>query len=230
MVSDGRYIKSEGHFKCYACEALSSQFADRLDFNQFYLSLHPDAVKDEFLRVASLYLFLVKRGDWYVNIQGSDPVVDYLTNSFKLVALFSLVESLSAERHVDFYEWLTMQDRDGSFPIADKRALSPLYREYKLAYGSIWRCVTFFDRLPSAHKEALCGAIKIKGKPLGSVRKVAEFLYNLRSKFVHEGQLALHISGSAVASVRAGIDTQLSMDVLSEAFEQGVLAHFRSRM
>jgi hypothetical protein len=230
MVSDGRYIKSEGYFKCCAYEALSFHFADRARFDQFYLSLHPDAVKDEFLRVASLYLFLVKRGDWHVNIEGLGPVVDYLTNSFKLVALFSLVESLSAEKYVDFYEWLIMQDREGNFPIADRRALSPLYQEYKLSHGSVRRCVTFFDRLPSTHKEALCHAIKVNGKPLGSVKKVAIFLYDLRSKFVHEGQLSLHVSERRVTSVRAGIETQLSMDVLSEAFEQGLLAHFRSRI
>jgi hypothetical protein len=230
MVSDGRYIRSEGHFKRYAREALSSHFADKAHFDQFYQSLHPDAVKDEFLRVTSLYLFLVKRGDWYVNIQGSDRVVDYLTNSFKLVALVSLIESLSAEKYVDFYDWLTRQDQEESFPIPDKRALSSLYQSYKHVHGSIRGCVTFFDRLPPAYKKALCRAIRINGKPLDSVKKVARFLYDLRSKFVHEGRLALHVSESPVTSVRAGIETQLSMDALCEAFEQGVLGHFRSRI
>jgi len=228
MVSDGRYVRSEERFKCYACEALSSQFADRVLFDQFYSSLYPDALKDEFLRVASHYLFLVKRGDWYVNIRGPDQVVDYLTNSFKLVALFSLIESLSTEEYMDFYEWLTKKDREGSFPIANKQTLSALYREYKLAYGSIRRCVTFFDRLPCTQKNVLCHAIKFNGQPLGSVKKVAQFLYDLRSKFVHQGQLVLHVSELPVMSVKAGIKTQLSMGALSEAFEQGMLAHFRS--
>src|SRR5512138_2406781 len=125
MVSDGRYIRGEEHFKSYAWDALSSHFEDRTHFDRFYQSLHPDTVKDEFLRVASFYLLLVKRGDWHLNIVGPNPVVDYLTNSLKLVALFSLIESLSSESYVDFYEWLIMADREASFPIADKRALLP---------------------------------------------------------------------------------------------------------
>jgi len=89
----------------YAKSALSSQFRDASAFDAFYAAL-TDEQKDEFLRVGSSYLFLVKQGNWHVEVEGSNPVIDYFTNSFKLVSLFSLIESLSSEKHRDFYEWL----------------------------------------------------------------------------------------------------------------------------
>lgn len=62
MVSDGRYIADEPAFTRYAYIALKSHFQDRAAFNQFYASLPDAATKDEFLRVSSFYLFLVKQG------------------------------------------------------------------------------------------------------------------------------------------------------------------------
>ncbi|MBI1815883.1 MAG: hypothetical protein HYR72_12965 [Deltaproteobacteria bacterium] len=229
MVSNGRYVRDEEKFKRYAYAALASRFQNnRASFEHFYSSLPSAATKDEFLRVTSFYLFLVKQGDWRVAVEGSDPVIDYLTNTFKLVAFFSLVESLSDEGHQDFYEWLCGEDPERTFPVGDPAALRTLYERYKASYGSVRRCIAFFDRLPQPRKEALCNAIHLDGIPVSSIKKVAEFLYDLRSKFVHEGRLALQVSDTSVFSQRKEkvVRTELTITGLLEAFEEGVLAYF----
>ena len=228
MGSDGRYIANEVAFKRYAYTALMSRFPDQARFDDFYASLDGPVIKDEFLRVTSFYLFLVKRGEWQVTVEGSAPVVDYLSTSFKVVALFALIESLSDKQHQDFYSWLCSKDTKTTLPIPDPAALSKLNEEYKVTYGSIRRCVTFFNRLPSERQQALCSAIKVDGKPLSSIKKVAEFLYDLRSKFVHEARLVLSLVGYTALSLKGEkvVQIDLSVETLLEAFEEGVLAYF----
>lgn len=227
-MSDGRVV-DEAAFKRYAYTALMSRFPDKAGFEDFYASLDGPVIKDEFLRVTSFYLFLVKRGEWHVTVEGSAPVVDYLSTSFKVVALFALIESLSDEQHQDFYGWLCSKDTKTTFPIPDQAALSKLNEEYKVSYGSIRHCVTFFSRLPPERQQALCSAIRSGGKPLASIKKVAEFLYDLRSKFVHEARLVLQLSSLMAFSMKGQtvVETELSIETLLEAFEEGVLAYFR---
>jgi len=205
-----------------------SRFPAQTGFDDFYASLDGPVIKDEFLRVTSFYLFLVKRGDWHVSVEGSAPVVDYLSTSFKLVALFGLIESLSNEQHQDFYGWLCSKDTKTTFPIPDPAALSKLNEEYKSTYGSIRRCIAFFNRLPSERQQALCSAIRVDGKPLASIKKVAEFLYDLRSKFVHEARFVLSLVGYTALSMKGEkvVQIDLSVETLLETFEEGVLAYF----
>ena len=228
MVSDGRYVADEVTFKRYAYTALESRFPNQAAFDNFYASLGDPVIRDEFLRVTSFYLFLVKRGEWHVSVEGSAPVVDYLSTSFKVVALFALIESLSNEQHQDLYGWLRSKDAKMTFPIPDAAALSKLNEEYKAAYGAIRRCVAFFKRLPSERQQALCSAITVNGKPLASIKKIAEFLYDLRSKFVHEGRLVLSLVGYTALSMKRDkvVQIDLSLETLLEAFEEGVLAYF----
>ena len=229
MVSDGRDVAGEVTFKQYAYTALMSHFADRAAFDDFYASLENPTIKDEFLRVAAFYLFLVKRGDWHVAVDGSAPVVDYLTNSFKVVALFALIESLSDTNNQDLSLWLLSRDAHTTFPIADPAALLKLNEDYKATYGSIRRCVAFFSGLKPDRQRALCEAIRVDEKPLASIRKVAEFLYDLRSKFVHEARLVLSLGGFTALSSKGQkvVETNLSVETLLEVFEEGVLAYFR---
>jgi hypothetical protein len=118
------FLKRESYMRGHAASALSSQFRDAAAFDAFYAALSDDQ-KDEFLRV------------------DSNPLIDYFTNSFKLVSLFSLIESLSPEKHQDFYEWLGHVG-EGFYPIAGKGALKQLHDRYKATFGSIRRCVAFF--------------------------------------------------------------------------------------
>ena len=221
-----RYLRRESYMRKYAATAFESQFPDAMAFDVFYDRLG-DEEKDEFLRVASTYLFLVKHGDWHVDVEGASPVIDYFTNSFKLVSLFSLIESLSADAHQDFNEWL-VQAGEEIYPIKDKAALRKLHDRYKVTFGSIRRCVAFFERLPPMRQEELRDALKVEGAPTGSVKEVAQFLYNLRSKFVHEGEFVLDIANVPVMSKHksASTLTSLSMPKLLRVFEEGVIAHF----
>ncbi len=77
-------------------------------------------------------------------------------------------------------------------------------------------------------QQALCNAIRVDGKPLASIKKVAEFLYDLRRKFVHEARLVLQLSSFPALSMRGqlAVETELSIDALLEAFEESVLGYF----
>ncbi|MFZ1803887.1 MAG: hypothetical protein WAU05_08180, partial [Nitrospira sp.] len=84
MIKKYRYC-DDNVYKDDAFLALSSQFKDnRENFESFYSSLKDSELKDEFLRVGSMYLFFVKCGDWHVDVARSKSAIDYLTNSFKL--------------------------------------------------------------------------------------------------------------------------------------------------
>ena len=134
-------------YKDDACRALSSQFKTYQNFESFYASLKDCEAKDEFLRICSSYLFFVKNGDWHVNVPRSNPVIEYFANSFKLVALLAIIESLSDKKNVDFFCWLATKEQNGLFPITDRSQLQKLDDEYKSTYGSIRRCKSFFAKL-----------------------------------------------------------------------------------
>lgn len=223
-----RYIADETTWKKDAYLALSSHFSSYEDFERFYSSLGDSETKNEFLRAAAFYLFFVKSGNWHVYVDRSNPVIDYITNSFKLATLFSLIESLSDKKYKDFYQWLCNEVSDSDFQIVDQAMLSNLYERYKDTYGSVRRCKAFFDNLPSARQKVLCSAIKIGEHPLDSVTKVAEFLYDSRSKFMHEAQMVLELgSGIHFSRLRNKVvQSTLSIDVLLESVEEGILAYF----
>jgi hypothetical protein len=213
-------------FKPLAETVFSNHLGGKVGFEHFYDGL-TDEEKDLFLGVASKYVYLVKNGDWRVELEDCEPVIDYFTNSFKLVSLFSLIESLSSEKYEDFYEWLQKQE-DEIFPIPDQSKLKSLYEEYKKTYGSIRRCVRFFERLPPTRQIELRSGLMVRGKPVSEIRAVAEFLYNLRSKFVHQGEFVLEIASIPMMSSHKNAETMTDMPIstLLRAFEQGVLAYF----
>lgn len=71
-------------------------------------------------------------------------------------------------------------------------------------------------------------ALKVNRDPAKSVKEVAQFLYNLRSKFVHEGEFVLDIAHVSVMSrhKNANTLTSPSMPKLLQVFEEGVIVHF----
>ncbi len=91
-----RYVDYEENYKKDAYDALKSHFDSWEKFEHFYNSLSTTSIKDEFLRVTCFYRLLVKKGDWHV--EGSEQVIGYLTNSFKVIALTAIIESLSGIR------------------------------------------------------------------------------------------------------------------------------------
>ena len=145
--------RKEAIFK-YCFEGLRDQFASQQELDEWFQRIESDEKKDLFLRVASYYAALVKCGDWHVTLPGSDPVIGYLTNSYKYMAIFSLIESLSDLNYVDFYQYLERKDTGAQFPL-DKKDLDGLYRRYKKEYGAIRRCIAFFEGLSPRRKNTL---------------------------------------------------------------------------
>lgn len=227
MAADSRYVQNEISYLPVAKIALVNQFRSPEDFQAFYDGIATPARKNQFLRATSFYYYMVKQGDWVVNAPDCDPIVDYFTNSYKAVGIFAIIESLSDESHQDFHSWL-QSNRDSAVPIPDIAALNVLHDKYKLTYGSIRRCVSFFNRLSAERQAELCGAVQINRRPLESIKKLAEFLYNTRSKFVHEAEVVLQLSGSTYHfGQKNPVHTKLTMPLFFSAFEEGLVAYFR---
>lgn len=211
-------------------QALSSQFKDRKEFESFYSSLNGSELRNEFLRIGSAYLFFVKNGDWHVTVQRSNPVIEYFTNSFKLVALLAIVESLSGKENIDFYDWLLEQDQRDLFPIVDGKRMRKLYDEYKQDYGSIRRCKDFFVNLPPQTQKKLRESIIIDNKPVETIQRFVSMIYQIRSRFAHESDAALEVSDIWCFSMEKNkrVAWNFPMKLLQQAFEEGVVTHFRN--
>ena len=226
MLSDHRYLKNEAAFLPIAQIALLHHFESEADFNVFYRSIGKPERKNQFLRASAVYYYLVKNGDWIVSAPDCNPLIDYFTNSYKTVGIFAIIESLSDESHQDFHRW--MQSRPVNiFPIARSTDLELLHKEYKLTYGSIRRCISFFSRLSANRQADLCSSVEIDEKPVQSIKALAEFLYNIRSKFVHEAEFVLQMSGDMHHfGHKKLIRTKLTMPHFYSAFEEGLIAYF----
>jgi len=226
-TKDLRYLNAKEKFLEYAFLALGTHFECRYDFIQYFDSIGEDTRKSLFLKTASFYLFLVKRGNWIVDIPGSDKKIDYLTNTYKYIAIFSLIESLLDQDFIEFYRYLVRKKSDVSFPITDKDGLTKLYESYKSEFGSVGQCVSFFRALSPERQRDLISRLKVRGT-VPSIENLAKFLYDLRSKFVHEGELVHHMTDGTSMSFRGekAIVCNLSiMDALT-FFEEGLIAHF----
>jgi len=224
-TKDLRYLDAKDKFLEYAFLALGHHFDSREDFNRYFNSINGDIRKSLFLRTASFYLFMVKRGDWIVDVPGSDRIIDYLTNTYKYVGIFSLIESLSDKKFIDFYQFLLWQVQ---FPIPDKDSLTQFYeKRYKADYGSIRKCIAFFKALSPDRQDALISRIEVWGAD-PTIEELAKFLYELRSKFVHEAELVHHMTHGTSISFK-GLDTiicKLSIEDALNFFEEGLIEHF----
>lgn len=224
-----RFLKRKDTLFPYCYLALEEHFETEADFANWYEGLGTDEKKDTFLKVGSYYLALVKNGDWHVNMPDSNEVIEYFTNTFKLIAVFSLIESLSNYRHIEFYDYLKKRDTKTTFPLtADE--LDSKYHSYKEEYGSIRRCIAFFENLSDEKKTELVAKLESKdGNP--SIVKFAQFLYTLRSEFVHRAELIHEISDVPVITVdnKSIVVCYLSMQDTMRFFEEGLLAWCNDR-
>ena len=229
MKRDNRYIQSEAKFLRYSKTALSNCFISHSEFDRFYSRFPDDESKNEFLRVASFYLFLVQKGEWVSNVTNEGTVIDYLTNSYKLVGIFSLVESLAEREHQDFFRWLCYHSKtNNTFPIESTSSLEALFAKYNGAHGATTFCVAFFERLSAEQQAELKQGILIRGKPVSTVKRAVQVLYGLRSRFVHEGHLLGQLSDGPVGSIvnKKSHLFNISLSKLAELFEQALLIHF----
>src|SRR3989339_519144 len=105
-LKDHRYLDAKDKFLEYSFQALQDQFSTKDELISFFNTIGNDDQKNLFLKTASFYLFLVKNGDWWVDISGSDRRVNYFTDTYKYIAIFSLIESLQGKEFMDFYSFL----------------------------------------------------------------------------------------------------------------------------
>jgi len=226
-LKDYRYLDDRDKFLEYSLQALQDQFSTRDELVSFFENIENDDQKNLFLKTASFYLFLVKNGDWLVDISGSDKRVDYLTDTYKYIAIFSLIESLQDKEFMDFYSFLVRRKTNVEFPINDKKELGQWYRKYKQEFGSIHQSVQFFKSLSAQKKADLIKNLEVKNaKP--TIENLSKYLYNLRSKFVHEAELVVNISGRTTIS-RYGkkfVICKLSLRNLMKYFEEGLIIYF----
>lgn len=229
MTNDLRYLKSKNKFLEYAYAALRDQFQSMDEFISFFNSIEGDEQKNLFLKTASFYLFLVKQGDWIVNIEGSDPRVSYLTESYKYIGLFSLIESLQEEKFIDFFSFMLRKKSQVQYPINSKEELENWHKKYKEEFGSIHQAVNFFKSLSKKRQESLIQKLEVKDtKP--TIENLSKYLYELRSKFVHETELILNMSeGTTVGRTKNKIVVcKLSVNDLMAFFEEGLINYFKA--
>lgn len=232
MKHDSRYIQSESKFLQYSKQALGHCFVSQSDFERFYSFFPDDESKNEFLRVASFYLFLVQKGNWVTNVTNEGTVTDYLTNSYKLVGIFSLIESLSGWEHQDFFRWLCSSSKTrNTFPVESRSALEALFTEYNGAHGATNFCVTFFEQLSDELQAELMRGILVRGKPVSTIKRAVQLLYGLRSRFVHDGNLLVQLSDRPVMSIlkKKAHLFNISLPKVVELFEQALLLHFAAK-
>jgi hypothetical protein len=228
-MKDLRFLDAKDTFLERAYLALKNQFPSRDAFDAYFNAIRDDEQKNLFLKTASFYLFLVKCGDWVVNVPNSDKVIDYFTNTYKYVAIFSLIESLSEEQFVDFYQFLTRLKSRVEFPIADRATLDEHYEKYKQEFGSIRRCISFFKALSPQRQRELLSRFEVTGSE-PTIENLAKYLYEMRSKFVHEAALVLHMSDGMSIGMQGGkiIVCSLSIKDTMQFFEEGLIEFFRA--
>jgi hypothetical protein len=222
-MSELKYIKQKNTLLPYCFLALKGHFESEEEFVSWYEQIPSEGKKNKFLKVASYYLALVKSGDWHVDIPGSQPVVEYFTNTFKYIAIFSLIESLSELHHIDFYQYLGRKETKTEFPLT-KQSLDKHYQGYKEEYGAIRRCIEFFENLSPERKRLLVSKLKVN-RQQGSIEELAKYLYRIRSRFVHEAEFTHQASGSTWMGYDGNklIVCSLSITDAMQFFEEGLL-------
>lgn len=211
-------------------EALSSQFKDLDEFEKFYSNLKEDRVKDDFLRVGSAYLFFVKSGDWHVNVERSNPVIYYFTNSFKLVSMLSIAEGLNNKKNIDFFQWLNKKENRHLFPISNEKDLKKHYARYKDEYGAIHNVKDFFNNLSKKTKNSLCKLVTVNGNEVENIEELIKLIYRARSNFAHSTKHTLelsngfHFGGSKEKPI---VWRKFKFEYLLAAVEEGIVLHFK---
>ena len=231
-MSKLKYLnRKEAIFK-YCFEGLRDQFSSESELEEWYGRIESDDKKDLFLKVASYYAALVKCGDWHVTLPDSDPVIGYFTNSYKYIAIFSLIESLSDLNYVDFYQYLERINTGIRFPIK-KKDLDGLYRRYKKDYGAIRRCIAFFEGLSPSRQKSLIAKLEVKGTrpPKPTIENFAKYLYQLRSDFVHNAELVHPVSVEKWMELERNkvIICSLSLSDTMQFFEEGLVLWFEAK-
>lgn len=226
MKLELKFSTIEEAYYAHAKAVLGPHFQSEDELLKFYESIPNQQRKLLLLETCGKYRYLVKEGDWITTVNNQEQVIDYLTNSHKFLGIFALIESLSPVKFELFHNWLCKQP--SVFPI-DEESLLALNEKYNDEQGATRKVVKFFEALSHDHQAKLCGLLTKDRQPMASVKKLAQFLYNMRSKFAHEGQPAvgLHSNQYLQYMGKDSVLVKITIADVMEAFELGLIAHFR---
>lgn len=224
-----RYLNAKDKFLRYAWSVFASYFESPASFEEQFEWIQEDESKNLFLKLASFYKFLVRDGNFVIELDGQVQDDDTFDETYKFIAIIALIEALyEHERYLDFFQWLSMRERrDDVFPIDDLNKLDRLYREYKVEHGATKKTEKFFEVLDPGTKKIIESTITVDGESKPA-EVLAKLLYGIRSEFVHRARLVLELTKGTLISVRGEqvIVSDFSLRDLSAIFEQGLLQHF----
>lgn len=230
VVEDLRYLEKKDHFLDLVFSVFEKYFNnDRKAFEKYFEAIPDDALKNLFLRIGSFYKYLVKDGKFTFSDQKLDFGMAYINESYKYMAIFSLIEALyEKDQYIDFYQYLVRKKTKLKYPIENRNELDSLYEDYKKEFGAIRNAIQFFERLDANTSQMLMRKLKIKDKE-ASIKELANALYYMRSEFVHAAKFILSF-GKIITVSRVGkklLINDLSLAGLEHIFEQGFLEHFK---
>jgi hypothetical protein len=212
---------------------LGKHFQDRNDFKSFFDSIPTDDKRNEFLRIASFYRFLVVTGKFYNEDPSFNRSIEYLDNTYKYIAIFALIEAIyEKDEYVDFYAWLNKRRLSpGIFPIGSKEHLDRLHRQYKKEHGSVQKAIKFFESLDDEDRKLIREKLRVPAKDK-SIEELSKFLYSIRSDFVHRARLILMFGEGSFATRKKNetIFSELDLQDLCLLFEHGLLKHYGYRL
>jgi hypothetical protein len=141
---------------------------------------------------------------------------------------------------MDFFSWLNRRDNTGLYPIGSRSVLTEIFNKYRARYGATQKVKKFFNSLsPDWHWVLTKGVRAFKypvadenGEPEEvslSIDDIANYLYQIRSNFVHSVDVIHELDRGFGFSTRGNMRymTRLSVDELAYIFEAGILSHFR---
>jgi len=234
-MSSTRFIENEDEYLKYAWNVFERYFNSEESFLKQYHNIPDQQERNDFLKIACYYLFFVREGTvTSPNYQAED--LKLVDQTYKYVAIISFIESLcGGKNYVEFYQWL-MGQKNLVFPINDHHDLTTQYEVYIADYGSKSRVVQFFRSLDRKVIQHLHNSfIILEDNGTGELDEVdktldylVNFLYQIRSDFVHKGELITEFGSDIVWSERKKKQLVSTMDFESimRVFEMGFLNHF----
>ncbi|MBI3611445.1 MAG: hypothetical protein HY204_12200 [Nitrospirae bacterium] len=223
-MDDLRYLNNPDKFLNDAFDVFKEYFANRKQFDDFFASIPSDEAKNRFLKMASLYKFLIK--DRRLAHENQD-YVDYIDETYEYIALVSLIEALCGrEDYIQCYDGPEKGASPGAFPVVDSHTLQTLCEKYKRDPDSIHKMMIFFRSLDAAGQKFLQTKLKVSRQE-ETVEPLTKLLYQFKSEFLRHARLVLEFGDSTVLSARKKVvQTGLTLDDMSVFFERGLLTHF----
>lgn len=196
---------------------------------KLFEAIATDEEKDLFLRIGTFYKYLIVEGSFHFPKKELNVGMSYVDETYKYVAIFSLIEALETRPdYQDFYKWIQAK-KNTAIPLNKKpmSVLDQMYKDYKAHYGSTQAAVKFFERLDRVDQTMIENKLKVHGTD-SSLKKLAQFLYDMRSKFVHEAHFILSFGPITTAGIhnKSFISSKLTMGDLRMLFEHGFLKRF----